>query len=205
MQSLRDLVSPKFDTKRWVAAPAGFICDSCRKPQEKGSLISWIFHGRGEWERGEWEWNAPDCVQCEIESKAEYEIDQIWTSAKDRSSQRDFNAYTKEYWEGRTKAPMPEQFDKMVEWVAARHDLAKFQKVLAKLRLEGEDIPGRIPQYYLDEDGEVYDRREEVDFYKNLRVPDLPEKKPELDVWDKQALAAVREIDPNHPIVVWLG
>lgn len=200
MQSLRDLVSPTFDTKQWVAAPAEFICDSCGVPQEKGSMISWIFHGNGEWKRGEWEWNPPDCTQCEIECSVKQAIDDIWESAKNRSLHLDFNAYTKEYWEKWAKAPMPEQFSKLVEWVAARHDLLDFQKVLATLRLEDE-LPDA--QYYLDGGGEVYDKREEVDWWKALRVPDLPEK-PELDVWDKQALAAVREIDPNHPIVAWL-
>lgn len=200
MQSLRDLVSPEFDTERWVAAPAGFICDSCGARQEKGSPISWIFHGNGEWERGEWEWNPPDCTQCEIRHRVEHEINEISSSTKNRSSQGDFNAYTKGYWEEQIKAPVPEELDKLVEWVAARHDLITFQKVLANLRLEGDEPDS---QYYLDEDGEVYDR-EEVDWWKALRVQDLPEK-PELGVRGEQVLAALREIDPSHPIVVWLG
>lgn len=203
MSTLREMVSPKSDTTRWIAAPAGFICDSCHTPQEKGTLISSSFHGSSAWERGEWEWDAPDCTQCEIESRAKYEIDKMRTLAKSRSSELDFNDYTQEYWERQAASPVPTEFGKLVQWVANRYDLMEYQKILAKLRLEDE-IPGRWSLYYLTENGEIYDGREEVDFYKSLRFADLPEK-PELSVWDQVALAAVREIDPNHPIVTWLG
>ena len=196
MQSLREMVSPKFDTKRWIPAPANFTCHNCEKPQKAGSMVSWIFTNVDEWD-----YNAPDCTECEMEEKAEHEIDEMWTTVKSRSSELDFNEYTKEYWERQAASPVPTEFDKLVRWVGDRHDLLEFQKILATLQPESDD---QWFQFYLTPSGEVYDDREEVDFYKSLRFADLPAQL-ELSVWDQVALAAVREIDPNHPIVAWLG
>lgn len=200
MQSLRDLLSPKSDTVRWVAAPAGFVCDSCRTPQEKGTLISWIFHGNGEWERGEWEWNAPDCTQCEINQRASHEKWLIEHSLEPVNGEGQFNDYTREYWQRWSQSSPPTDLIELINWIGLRHDVLQHKKVLAELRPDtAGDVEWGFSLYVRGEgENKEYWDREEVDFYKSLPVPDLPEK-PEVSKWDAIMVAALRETEPDHP------
>lgn len=197
MDTLKELVGPKGNTSRWIESPAPFNCHTCGAPQAAGTPISRVFHGQGEFERGEWEWNTPDCEKCEISQMISHYVETASPAAKTRYSERDFNEYTRESWEEWAARPVPVAFEKLLVWIAERDALMRFQKKLARLQQPEEGCD------YYDACGDWFEKRERVDWWKGLRVPALPEK-PELAAEEQIWLAVVKMIDPNHPIVAWL-
>lgn len=195
MDTLQELVGPKSNTERWIESPVPFNCHTCGAPQAAGSYISHVFDS--DFEQG---WGGtPDCTQCEISEMISHYVETASPAAKTRYSERDFNEYTRESWEERALRPIPVDFEKLLIWIAERDALMRFQEKLAKL-----PEPAEGSEYYHTSAGDLYEKRERVDWWKGLRVPDLPEK-PDLDVEDKIALATIQKINPNHPIVTWLG
>jgi hypothetical protein len=114
-------------------------------------------------------------------------------------SQEDFNEYTRESWEEWAARPVPVAFEKLLVWIAERDALMRFQEKLAKL-----PEPAEGSEYYHTSAGDLYEKRERVDWWKAMSVPGLPEK-PQLRLSDRIDLEAVRQVKPDHPIVIWLG